>query len=635
MNIDNIYSLRQSFTIIGITGRLGAGCSKVASILSKKFDENNFLLPTNKLLDNNLRRKYKICYDFAKVNWQQYTVIQYKEAVFLHLIRVNFDDLILEINKSFIDEEIQKTIKHKISELFEQNKQIVERIQRLPYLNEQLKMKKHLKELGSVFFSKDFKEFSSQFYSILNSIDIPSRIDFSNRVAINLRSTGFPLSAHAEHEINDNIYCVSETINRLIKALKMRDHNDVHVVIDALRNSIELLFFKERYSAFYMFAVNSQNRRANIRNSIHTVVNKGKLKNVIEEILSIDNEEYHSDHLKIGNYFSPDLQNCIQKCDIHLDNRKETKQEVFTLETQLLKFTSLIQHPGLIPPSNLERCMQVAYTAKFNSGCISRQVGAAICDENFSIKSIGWNDVPKGQVSCKLRDANDLIQKENLKDPMAFSPFEKNEKSSSHFDKVFRHEFRKFYKGVDFSKLNGRNCSFCFKDSYNAYKGDKNQVHTRSLHAEENAMLQISKYGGQGLKNGKLFTTASPCELCSKKAYQLGIKEIFYIDPYPGISQKHILEGGNTTSNPKLTLFTGAIGTAFHKLYEPFMAYKDELFLRIGVKPEVSLGTKMKVLLDAVDIDKEMKDKFISLVKNGIIDEKAVLKMIQNEVDKH
>ncbi|WP_404801019.1 hypothetical protein [Aquipluma nitroreducens] len=81
----------------------------------------------------------------------------------------------------------------------------------------------------------------------------------------------------------------------------------------------------------------------------------------------------------------------------------------------------------------------------------------------------------------------------------------------------------------------------------------------------------MTKYGGTGIKNGKLFTTASPCELCAKKAYQLGIKVIYYIDPYPGISEEHILSSG---SNPiEIRLFNGAIGNAYHWLYDPIMPY--------------------------------------------------------------
>jgi deoxycytidylate deaminase len=123
--------------------------------------------------------------------------------------------------------------------------------------------------------------------------------------------------------------------------------------------------------------------------------------------------------------------------------------------------------------------------------------------------------------------------------------------------------------------LNGRNKAFCFKSEYNSYKDEKNQVHTRSLHAEENAFLQVSKYGLSAIEGGILFTTASPCELCAKKAYQLGISNIIYIDPYPGIALTHILQGGS--KKPELTIFSGAIGRAFHKLYSPIVAYKDEL----------------------------------------------------------
>ncbi|MEB3191253.1 MAG: hypothetical protein VKL42_13005, partial [Snowella sp.] len=116
-----------------------------------------------------------------------------------------------------------------------------------------------------------------------------------------------------------------------------------------------------------------------------------------------------------------------------------------------------------------------------------------------------------------------------------------------------------------------------FKDVQNFIEEKENQVHTRSLHAEENAFLQITKYGGEGIEGGILFTTASPCELCSKKAYQLGIKKVIYIDPYPGIANKHILKIGNNLKRPELQLFHGVIGNAYHKLYQPVLSFKDEL----------------------------------------------------------
>ncbi|AEW85958.1 dCMP deaminase [Flavobacterium columnare ATCC 49512] len=250
---------------------------------------------------------------------------------------------------------------------------------------------------------------------------------------------------------------------------------------------------------------------------------------------------------------------------------------------------ALIHQPGIITPTNIERCMQVAYNAKFNSGCISRQVGAVITDENYSVKSIGWNDVAQNQIPCNLRSITDLIEgrKKDL-----FSDFEisddKDFKISNGTHDSFKNLMSNDFKELKNKKneLEGRNCPYCFKTSINTYEGEKNQVHTRSLHAEENAMMQLVKYGSEGVKGGNLFTTASPCELCSKKAFQLGIKNVYYIDPYPGIAGKHILKSGvNPDDNPKVLMFQGAVGRAFHKLYEPFMAYKDELKILTGLEP--------------------------------------------------
>lgn len=169
------------------------------------------------------------------------------------------------------------------------------------------------------------------------------------------------------------------------------------------------------------------------------------------------------------------------------------------------------------------------------------------------------------------------------------------------------------------SKLGGRNCPYCFKTAYNTFSGEKNQVHTRSLHAEENAMMQISRYGGQGLKNGYLFTTASPCELCAKKAYQLGIRTIYFIDPYPGISRNHILKSMER-NDPEMVLFSGAVGRAYHKLYEPFLSQKDELALltnfTLQAPQKVKAKAIRKLLQNSIEGQEDLKQQLDLLLKD-------------------
>ena len=59
------------------------------------------------------------------------------------------------------------------------------------------------------------------------------------------------------------IYTVAETINRLIKIWKV-SKGMARIVIDSLKNSLELMYFKEKYSAFYMLASNKNEDERNL-----------------------------------------------------------------------------------------------------------------------------------------------------------------------------------------------------------------------------------------------------------------------------------------------------------------------------------------------------------------------------------
>lgn len=363
---------------------------------------------------------------------------------------------------------------------------------------------------------------------------------------------------------------LASTINKIIKLMRKVasiDARGTFIIIDALRNPYEVYYFRERYSAFYLMSITTSEK--------HRRENLAKANYRADEIDELDGMEYPSKRKDIEpSYSSLDVERCIEISDIHVSHNNEQIEQNYDLKRQIIHFVSLILHPGLVQPTHEERLMQIAYTAKLNSGCISRQVGAVVTDKNYSIKAIGWNTVAKGQTPCSLRCLEDLFE---LNDLTAFSEFEKS-------DKKFREEVCKYMMEYQNARgmLNGIPLAYCFKDLYTSLKGEKNQVHTRSLHAEENAFLQLAKYGSEGIDGGFLFTTASPCELCAKKAYQLGITKVFYIDIYPGISAAHIFHAGERKI--ELIPFRGAIGRAYEALYTPFFPLKDEIKYLTGVK---------------------------------------------------
>lgn len=541
--INMIYEGENDHIVIGLTGRTGSGCSTVAKILQCSLNDLHHSLYKGDNPTSNDERKQKIIYRHLLKTWHQFQLIQVRSVITLLLIENGVDSAMKFIrNTSSIDDGLYNTTKNILIELKKKTDDI-EKSRKSQYIID--------------FYTNYLPQKSEEIKKTLGeTIMVP----LYQSIGKNIRLSGSPFD---DKVVAGAFFSISKKIHEII--IKLTKHNQKTgikslIVVDALRNPLEAIFLQDRITNFHLVAVSCPDDQRLSRLASQNFSAK--------EIKSIDETEYANRDIEVESTYSmQDIQGCLQRADIYLSNPNGDSKvgKLTNLTNQIVRLISLMKRPGIITPTALERCMQIAYTAKLNSGCISRQVGALVTDMYFSVKAVGWNDAPHGHVPCNLRNRDDLL---NGLDKNAFSNFEKN-------DERYLNHFKK--RNPRYIKLasTGRNVSYCFKSEYNSIDGKSNQVHTRSLHAEENAFLQISKYGGQGIYGGFLFTTASPCELCAKKAYQLGIKKIYYIDPYPGISISHILEGG--TSNPYMELFSGAIGRSFHKLYSPIMAYKDEL----------------------------------------------------------
>lgn len=585
--VENMFMYRKKTIILGLTGRTGSGCSKVASILSKE-DFGSLDLKQPKTYDyiNAEERKQQIVYSYMKENnWKKFHIIEGSAIIISFILENGYENLIeylkkcdssgqcrigniteiekeLEKIREIFDFGIQYSLKDKRSEIDTWNADLINEYY-VFYMNKLTEYKKLLYDIFAKYVCFPDKEGDgkAQLYTFL-----------LQTWANNIRASGNP---YVEDFSQTNYYDIAKRMNDVISIIQKYDiSSEIRICIDAIRNTYESIYFKDNYKYYYLVSISTDDvyRRTRLSHlskkeleSLDNIENPEKFKNTEEKF-------YHQN-----------IQGCVEISDIHMYNPDVENNKFYFLTEQIIKYIALILHPGLVTPTHIERCMQLAYNAKFNSGCLSRQVGAVITGDDFSIRAVGWNDVPKGQVPCNLRSVNGYCAN---KDCESYSQFEL-------CDADFEDSMQRIRNKLKDRQLGGRTFSYCFKDVYNGYKGKDNQVYTRSLHAEENSFLQISKYGGAGIHGGYLFTTASPCELCAKKAYQLGITNIYYIDPYPGISMKHILSFGKT-GNPKMNLFYGAIGNAYVSLYEPRMAYKDELELVTGmsVKDSVKKETK-------------------------------------------
>lgn len=528
--VQQLYSEKENQIILGLTGRTGAGCSTAASILRKNFNELGYEC-SDQEVSLKEKKEFEIIKSYIETDnrWEPFEVIEGSSVILSYIFEYhendkngedifvdylkylqsnqnkdsfkidNFNDLEKEIRGlNYIFEEINKFSLNDIKNWENKSQETIDAYYNI-YIKELPEYKNRVQKIFLKYSCFEEKKRKLQ-------DDPPVKYHLYTyllqKIANNIRSSGNPYDSELQQE---RILDFAKRIQLLIELIKKHKRGGkIRICIDAIRNANESNYLKDVYRSYFLMSI-----------SVDEKMRQGRLGLLDEEEQkSLDNIEYDSklDDGKI--FYHQNIANCFEMADIHLVNMDEKNGRRISLTRQLIKYITLMIHPGLVVPSDIERCMQLAYNAKYNSGCLSRQVGAVVTGPDFAIKSVGWNDVPNKQLECIYRDVTGYC-KGNQKE--CFSEFEYEDET---FNKCLKH----IGNILEDINLHGRKYSYCFKDIYNGLKNDKNQVYTRALHAEENAFLQISKYGGQGVKGGFLFCTASPCELCSKKAFQLGLK---------------------------------------------------------------------------------------------------------------
>ena len=490
----------------------------------------------------------------------------------------------------------------------------------------------------------------------------------------NIRAYGKARPQAGDEYRAEGIFCIPRRINKFLKILRHYKNivelenqgekvvhkiksNQLCVVINNLKNNFEAFYFRCRYASFYLLAVSCdedmrKNRfksdeeyrlaelNENLRAGKKVFQRAEKYRKGLGENESISewlesksgqtvfNEEeivflkkvYKKGSLRkecykngLAGFVLQDVVECIENADLFLQrNFHEPNAKCdYDLTWSLGRMVTLMMHPGLLTPTKEEKCMQVAMTAKLNSGCLSRQVGAVVTDPEYNILSLGWNDAPCGAESCIRRNMFDLFRNH---DKGAYSDFE-----------LYDTEFRKYLTKIEDAigeerkrGLGGLPYAFCFKDIYQEIIQQKDQIYTRAMHGEERALVMC---GNERLKGGYLFTTSSPCELCAKKIKEAGIKKIYYIQQYKGISRSHIIQVGEQRT--EFILFTGAIGLAYVNFYTPMMPYKDEM-KAMGYDPtdlynekDDEVSEKMKTEAYGEESYNDMENKYNRSLKIG------------------
>ncbi len=233
------------------------------------------------------------------------------------------------------------------------------------------------------------------------------------------------------------------------------------------------------------------------------------------------------------------------------------------LDESIARFTKILFGYPYHTPSKDELNMSVAWNAACRSADLSRQVGAAIANEQGDILAIGCNDVPKfggGMFwECDNPDHRDFQQGADPNDA-------KKEKS-----------IKKFIGMVVKKDQDSKRVETIYRDLKNKLKNENNNIYDiieyhRAVHGEEAAICDAARRG-VSTKHTILYCTTFPCHLCTKHIIAAGIQKVVYIHPYPK-SQTDDLFNDLVVINPH-DKHTGKV------VFESFMGVSPRRMLKV------------------------------------------------------
>lgn len=348
--VDRIYQLRREFIIIGLTGRTGSGCSTVANILSQT--DFNILKSLHqewnpKVIDNDAR-KNRIIYNYIKNDWTPFRIIKASDVIFLYVLAEGYETFYqsfgkaendkAEDNKAVDDKtEAQKLIDtEQFKDLFNSLSETVKGCNKA--LEEHNYSKENIEKI-KFLLEKSIPEFRDKLEELLRGTTKEILTSELQKWGNNIRLYDSIKKQGTYSETSPS--CLARKINQIIKAYRAEDkcfnkgvedkkhRHSTLIVIDALRNPYEVLYFRERYAAFYLMSVNTTEK---IR---YDALFKKNYK--LEDIKKLDIEETGKKDFS-DSFQKIDIDKCIELSDIHLthddtpaDKNRDLVNQIFTL----------------------------------------------------------------------------------------------------------------------------------------------------------------------------------------------------------------------------------------------------------------------------------------------------------------
>jgi len=212
------------------------------------------------------------------------------------------------------------------------------------------------------------------------------------------------------------------------------------------------------------------------------------------------------------------LEKTLSFSDYFLSN---TSKNLPTLKVNIDRFISLMHGVNGITPTKDEVGMYTAYSSSLRSACLSRQVGAAICDDDGNVLAVGRNDVPK--YSGGLYTIED-----GENDHRCINHGSKCH-NTEHINKL-KNKIKNILEQE--GNLEPAKSEELIKSIAENTPIGSLIEYSRAIHAEMDAITSLARSIRCSSKDTTIFTTTFPCHNCARHIVAAGIKRVVFIEPY-------------------------------------------------------------------------------------------------------
>lgn len=340
-------------------------------------------------------------------------------------------------------------------------------------------------------------------------------------------------------------------------------------IIDSLRHPAEVSILREVYqNAFTLLGIvcDPAIREKRIRENFfdRSQWSDQSVKDQVRDFLTRDEDapEKHGQHVS----------DTFHESDFFVDNSVDAGEDLALtgMNDQLRRFVKLITQSKIVRPTISETAMHHARSAQMRSACLSRQVGAALVDENGNTVATGTNDVP--QAGGGLYGEGFTVQLEgDQRCAFRDSIFCSSNREQNKIIEELVDEFPELIAGKDKSdvlkRIRGTRIGGLIEFS-------------RAVHAEMDAILSAS-ISGTSPRGCRMYVTTYPCHYCARHIVASGVDEVQFIEPYPK-SKATELHSDSITTESNDWRPPSENGT--HVLFRPFVGVAPRLYRRVFLK---------------------------------------------------